>query len=137
MTQRRTETTDHLLATMRAVSPSREKLMADRLALRQQIRAAQTALAETEAQIAALQQVRDVRIPQYIGIAKAVTLVATIAALTALSLSLFTSLIDVKVTAPLFASLLIPLWLVDHAERHFGRWHLHICARPSFARNEG
>ena len=122
MTNRRNEATDHLLATMRAVNPSLEKLMAERLDLRQQIRASQAALAETEAQITALQRVRDVRIPRYIGIAKAVTLAATIAALIALSLSLFTGLLEVKITAPLFASLLCPLWLVDYGERNFGRW---------------
>jgi len=122
---------------MRAVTPSSDKLMADRLALRQQIRAAETALAETETQIAALKQVGDVQIPQLIGIAKAVTLAATIAALTILSLSLFTSLIEIKVTAPLFASLLIPLWLVDRAERHFGRWHLHFNGARTFTRKNG
>jgi hypothetical protein len=137
MTNRRTETTEHLLATMQAVSPSLEKMMAERLDLRRQIRASQTALAETEAQITALQRVRDVRIPQYIGIAKAVTLAATIAALIALSLSLFTSLIEIKVTAPLFASLLLPLWLVDHAEQHFGRWQIHVGARANFIRIDG
>lgn len=136
MTNRRNEATDHLLATMRAVSPSLEKLMAERLDLRQQIRASQAALAETEAQITALQRVRDVRIPRYIGIAKAVTLAATIAALIALSLSLFTSLIEIKVTAPLFASLLLPLCLVDRAEQQFGRWQMHLLDSPTFARND-
>jgi len=137
MTNRRTETTDHLLATMQAVSPTREKLMVERVALRQQIRGAQTALAETEAEIASLKQVRDVRIPNYIGIAKAVTLAATLAALIALSLSLFTSLIEIKITTPLLASLLIPLWLVDRAELHFGRWHLHLNGARTFTHNNG
>jgi len=132
MTDRRTEITEHLLAAMSAVSPSREKLMAERVALRQQIRAAQNDLAETESEIASLRQVRDERIPNSILIAKAVTLTATIAALIAVSLSLFTSLIEIKVTAPLFASLLLPLWLVDQAERHFGRWHIHFGARANF-----
>jgi hypothetical protein len=136
MTKRRKEAAANLLSTLEAVSPAREKLMAERLALRQQVRAAQTALAEKEAQIAALQKVRDVRIPHYIAIAKSITIFATIAALIAFSMSLFTSLIEIKIIAPLFASLLVPLWVVDCAERHFGRWRLHVGARPSFVRIE-
>lgn len=135
MTDRRTEITEHLLATMAAVSPSREKLMADRVALRQQNMAAQFALAETEAQVAVLEKLRDVRIPHYIAIAKAVTLVATTIALIALSLSLFTSLLEPKITISLSASLLIPLWLVDRAECYFGRWHLRFGVHPTFVGN--
>jgi len=133
MTARRTETKAYLLATMQAVNPPLEKLMAERAALREEIRSAQSALAETEKQIAHLQQVRDVRIARYIAIAKAVALIATTAALVALALSLFTDLLELKITAPLFASLLIPLWLVDFAERHFGRWRLHLDRAPTFA----
>ena len=136
MTARQVETKAQLLATMQAVSPSLEKLMAERVALRTEIRSAQAALAETEKQIAQLQTVRDVRIPGYIAIAKTVALIATIAALAALALSLFTNLLDVKIIAPLFVSLLIPLWLVDFAEQHVGRWHLHLDRAPTFVRND-
>jgi len=86
--------------------------------------------------MAGLEKLRDVRIPHYIAITKAVTLVATTIALMALSLSLFTSLLEPKITVPLSASLLIPLWLVDRAECYFGRWHIRFGARPTFVGND-
>lgn len=133
MTERQSTTKAHLLATMQALSPPLEKLMTERVALRAEIRSAQSALAETEKQIVHLKQVRDVRIPRYIAVAKSAALIATIIALVALTLSLFTGLFEIKIVAPLFASLLIPLWLVDFAERNFGRWHLHLDRAPTFA----
>jgi hypothetical protein len=135
MTARRTETKAHLLATMQAISPPLEKLMADRVALREEIRAAQSALSEIECQIAAIRQVRDMGIRHYIAKGKTVSLIATIAALAALTLSLFTSLLEIKITIPLFISILIPLWLVDRAEHLFGKWHLHLNGAPTFAPN--
>lgn len=137
MTDRRTETKDKLLATMQAVSPPLEKLMAERVALRNEIRTACSALADTERQIALLLKVRDVRIPRYIAYAKAITLTATMAALAALALSLFTNLIEIKITAPLFASFLIPLWLVERAEQQFGRWHIRLYGASTFVRSDG
>ena len=134
MTNRRTETTDHLLATMRALSPSLEKLMADRIALRTEVRSAQSALVETQKQIVRLKQLRDVRIPRYIAVAKTAALIATIVALVALTLSLFSNLFEIKIVVPLFGSILIPLWLVDFAEQCFGRWHLHVARAPTFVR---
>lgn len=133
MNQRQTETKANLLATMQALSPPLEKLMADRIALRNEVRSAQSALAETEKQILNLKQVRDVRIPRYIAVAKTAALIATIITLVAFTLSLFTNLFEIKIVTPLFASLPIPLWLVDLAEGHFGRWHLHLDRAPTFA----
>ena len=137
MTDKRAETKANLLATLKAVSPPLEKLMAERLALRRAIQSAQSALEDAEKQIDDLRLVRDVRIPRYIATAKSVTLTATAAGLIALTLSLFSDLFTITITAPLFASLLIPLWLVDRAERHFGRWHLTLNGARTFIRNDG
>jgi len=138
MTDRRAETKAKLLATLQTVSPPLEKLMAERLALRTAMQSAQSALGDAEKQIDALRQVRDVRIPRYIATAKFVALTTTAAGLSALTLSLFFSdLLAITITAPLFVSLLIPLWIVDRAERHFGRWHLHLNGARTFIRNDG
>ena len=137
MTDRRAETKANLLATLQTLSPPLEKLMAERLALRRAMQSAQSALSDAEKQIDVLRQVRDVRIPRYIATAKSVALATTAASLSALTLSLFSDLFAITITAPLFASLLIPLWLVDRAERHFGRWHLHLNGARTFIRNDG
>ena len=137
MTDRRAETKANLLATLQTVSPPLEKLMAERLALRRAMQSAQSALSDAEKQIDVLRQVRDVRIPRYIATAKSVALATTAASLSALTLSLFSDLFAITITAPLFVSLLIPLWLVDRAERHFGRWHLHLNGARTFIRNDG
>ena len=137
MTDRRAETKANLLATLQTLSPPLEKLMAERLALRRAMQSAQSALSDAEKQIDVLRQVRDVRIPRYIATAKSVALTTTAAGLSALTLSLFSDLFAITITAPLFVSLLIPLWLVDRAERHFGRWHLHLNGARTFIRNDG
>jgi len=137
MTDRRAETKANLLATLQTLSPPLEKLMAERLALRRAMQSAQSALSDAEKQIDVLRQVRDVRIPRYIATAKSVALATTAASLSALTLSLFSDLFAITITAPLFVSLLIPLWLVDRAERHFGRWHLHLNGARTFIRNDG
>ncbi len=106
---------ERLLAAMKAVNPPVEKLLADRLALRQEMRQAKDEL----------ERVRYHLIPKYIGIVKAIALGAATLALIALALALFKGLFDVKTTATLFASLLLPVWIVDQAEKKFGRWVLH------------
>ncbi|RVU05289.1 hypothetical protein EOE18_08180 [Novosphingobium umbonatum] len=106
---------ERLIAAMKAVNPPVEKLMADRLALRQEMRQAKDEL----------ERVRHHLIPRYIGIVKAIALGAATLALIALALALFKGLFEVKTTATLFASLLLPIWFVDHAEKQFGRWVLH------------
>ena len=111
-----------LLAAMMAVNPPIEKLMADRLSLRQEMREAQELLELERQRALELSHVRDVSIPRYIGIAKAFTVTAAVLALVALGFALFTGLLEIKLPASLFASLLLPLWLVDTAERQFGRW---------------
>ena len=61
-------------------------------------------------------------IPRYIALAKLVSLVAASLTLLARAAALFIDHFQVKTIASLFASLLLPLWMVDHAERKFGRW---------------
>jgi|GEM_PF-3015442 len=136
MTDRRPETKANLLATLQAVSPPLEKLMAERLALRRAMQSAQSALVDAERQIDDLQQVFDVRIPRYIATAKSVALTATAASLISLSVSLFSDLFAITITAPIFGSLLIPLWLVNRAESQFGRWQLHLDRTPTFVRQD-
>ncbi len=104
-----------LLAAMKAVNPPIEKLMADRLALRQEMMRTKDEL----------ERVRHHLLPRYIGIVKAIALGAATLALIALALALFKGLFEVKTTATLFASLLLPVWIVDQAEKRFGRWVLH------------
>lgn len=113
---------ERLLAAMKAVNPPVERLMADRLALRQEMRQAKDEL----------ERVRHHLIPRYIGIVKAIALGAATLALIALALALFKGLFEVKTTATLFASLLLPIWIVDQAERRFGRWVLHRDGRAEY-----
>lgn len=118
---------ERLLAAMKAVNPSVEKLMADRLALRQEMRQAKDEL----------ERVRHHLIPRYIGIVKAVALGAATVALFALALALFKGLFEVKTTATLFASLLLPIWIVDQAEKRFGRWIVHRDGRAEYVEEDG
>ena len=113
---------ERLLAAMKAVNPPVEKLMADRLALRQEMR-------QTKDE---LERVRYHLIPGYIGVAKAISLGAATLALIALALALFKDLFEVKTTATLFASLLLPIWIVDLAEKRFGRWVVHRDGRAEY-----
>ena len=119
---------ERLLAAMKAVNPPVEKLMTDRLALRQEMRQAKDEL----------ERVRRHMIPRYIGIVKAIALGAATLALIALALALFKGLFEVKTTATLFASLLLPIWIVDQAEKKFGRWIVHRDGRAEYVDgNEG
>jgi hypothetical protein len=113
---------ERLLAAMKAVNPPVEKLMADRLALRLEVR-------QTKDE---LERVRHQAIPRYIGIVKAIALGAATLALVALALALFKGLFDVKTTATFFASLLLPIWIVDQAEKRFGRWVVHRDGRAEY-----
>jgi len=117
---------ERLLATMKAVNPPVEKLMADRLALRQEMRQAK----------AELERVRRHMIPRYIGIVKAIALGAVTLALIALTLALFKGLFEVKTTATLFASLLLPIWIVDQAEKKCGRWIVHRDGRAEYVEED-
>lgn len=107
-----------LLAAMKAVNPPVERLMADRLALRREVEN--------------LHLVRDVLIPRYIAAAKVATLVAATVGTMTVASALYTGLLEAKTTAPLFASLLLPLRLVDMAERKFGRWEIQLGAPFGF-----
>lgn len=121
---------ERLLAAMKAVTPPVEKLMADRLALRQEMKQAKDEL----------ERVRHHAIPKYIGVVKAIALAAAALALVALALALFKGLFEVKTTATLFASLLLPIWIVDQAEKRFGRWVLHRDGKAEYIemnRDEG
>lgn len=113
---------ERLLAAMKAVNPPVEKLMADRLALRQE-------MMQTKYE---LERVRHHLLPKYIGIVKAIALGAATLALIALALALLKGLFEVKTTATLFASLLLPVWIVDLAERKFGRWIVHRDGRAEY-----
>jgi len=113
---------ERLLAAIKAVNPPVEKLMADRLALRQEMRQAKNELAHFRYHL----------IPKYIGIIKAIALGAATLALFALALALFKGLFEVKTTATLFASLLLPIWIVDQAETRFGRWVVHRDGRAEY-----
>lgn len=111
-----------LLMAMQAVNPPLEKLMADRLALRHEVARMSAALAEAAARANNERRLGETQIPRFIAAAKSCTLVAATCALLALGTALFSDLIDLKLPTTLFASLLLPLWLVDMAERRFGRW---------------
>lgn len=113
---------ERLLAAMKAVNPPLEKLMADRLVLRQE-------MMQTKDE---LKRVRHHLLPRYIGIVKAIALGAATLALIALALALFKGLFEVKTTATLFVSLLLPVWIVDQAEKHFGRWVIHRDGRAEY-----
>jgi hypothetical protein len=115
-----------ILAALRAVNPPVEKLMTDRLSLRLEVRRTQQELEAAEYQMAELRHFREVQIPRYIAIAKVASLTAASLLLVSLVIALFFGLIEVKTTASLFASLILPLWLVDLAERKFGRWQYDI-----------
>lgn len=117
---------ERLLAAMKAVNPPVEKLMADRLALRREMRQAKDEL----------EHVRHQMIPRYIGVVKAIALGATSLALIAMALALFKGLFEVKTTTILFASLLLPVWIVDHAEARFGRWRVHRNGRTEYVEKE-
>ena len=71
-------------------------------------------------------------IPKYIGVIKAIALGAATLTLFALALALFKGLFEVKTTATLFASLLLPIWIVDQAETRFGRWVVHRDGRAEY-----
>lgn len=113
---------ERLLAAMKEVNPPVEKLMADRLTLRREMR-----LAKDE-----LERVRHHVIPRYIAVIKIIALGAATIALIALALALFKGLFEVKTTATLFASLLLPVWIVDLAEKRFGRWVVHRDGRAEY-----
>jgi len=113
---------ERLLAALKAVNPPVEKLMADRLALRQEMRQAKNEL----------EHFRHHLIPKYIGVIKAIAIGAATLALIALALALFKGLFEVKTTATLFASLLLPIWIVDQAETRFGRWVVHRDGRAEY-----
>jgi len=121
-----------ILDAMKAVNPSLEKVMADRLMLRQDNRQTKAQLDEALSRISALQHFRDVQLPHYIGFAKFASLSAATVMLAALAISLFTHLLNITTTASLFASLILPLWLVDLAERKFGHWELHLKSSSRF-----
>lgn len=130
-------TDQRLLAAMRAVNPQIEKLMADRLGLRQEMRRAREQLEQERLRAQELSHIRDVLVPRYIAMAKAFTVAAAALTLAVLAIAFFTGLLEVKLPASLFASLLLPVWLIDTAERRFGRWELqfgvpiHFSFQPS------
>jgi hypothetical protein len=111
-----------VLAAMQAVDPSKERLLADRLALRQEVRDTKNELA----------YVQDVLVPRYIGIAKMLILGMVGVALVALILSLFKGLFDSRVSAGILSSFLPLILLIDLAERKLGRWELNRSMRPRF-----
>ena len=113
---------ERLLAAIKAVNPPVEKLMSDRLALRQEMKQAKNELEHFRLHL----------IPRYIGIIKAIALGAATLALVALALALFKGLFEVKATATLFTSLLLPIWIVDQAETRFGRWVVHRTGRAEY-----
>ena len=117
---------ERLLTALKAVNPPVEKLMADRVALRQEMRQAKDEL----------ERVRHQMIPNYIGFVKAIALGAATLALIALTLALFKGLFEVKTTTVLFASLLLPVWIVDQAEAKFGRWRVHRNGRAEYVEQD-
>ncbi len=121
-----------ILAAMKAVNPPLEKLMADRLKLRNDTRQTKAQLDDALSRVSALQHFYDVQLPRYIGLAKLTSLSAATVLLVALAVAFFTHFLAITTTASLFASLILPLWLVDHAERKFGRWELRVGKAPVF-----
>ena len=111
-----------VLAAMRAVNPPVEKLMTDRLSLKLEVRRSQQKLAEAERRMEELRYFHEVQIPHYIAMAKLASLVAASLLLVMIVVALFSGLVEVKTTASLFASLILPLWIVDLAEQRFGKW---------------
>ncbi len=121
-----------LLAAMLEVNPPIEKLMADRLMLRRDNRETKAQLDEALIGSADLKQLRDVQLPRYIAKAKLASLSVAAMLLAALAFSLFTPLLNPTITATLFASMILPLWLVDVAEQKFGRWKIRRGVAPIF-----
>ncbi len=121
-----------IFAAMQAVNPPLEKLMTDRLALRHEVRQARLDLECRQHRVDELHNFREVLIPRYIAFAKFVSLGAAGLTLLALAASFFFGLFEVKTAASLFASLLLPLWLVDQAEQEFGRWQVRLSKSPIF-----
>ena len=117
-----------ILAAMQAVNPSLEVLMADRLALRQDANRTRAELESERQHAAELRRFRELLIPRYIAAAKTMTLTAATIGVIALAAAFFTGLLEIKTTASLFISLLLPLWLVELAERKFGRWEVSSLA---------
>jgi|SRR5579863_455342 len=124
---------DHrILAAMMAVNPSLEMVMADRLLLRRENRQTKAQLNKALSRVSVLQHLRDVQLPNFIGLAKFASLSAASVLLAALAIAFFTHFLAISTTASLFASLILPLWLVDHAEQKFGRWELDVGTAPRF-----
>ncbi|KUR78072.1 hypothetical protein [Novosphingobium sp. FSW06-99] len=121
-----------ILAAMQAVNPPLEKLMTERFALRHEVRQANLELECRQRRVDELRNFREVLIPRYIAFAKVVSLGAAGLTLLALAAAYFFCLFEVKATASLFASLLLPLWLVDQAEQEFGRWEVRLGKSPNF-----
>lgn len=117
-----------ILAAMQAVNPSLEVLMADRLALRQDANRTRAELESERQHAAELRRFRELLIPRYIAAAKTMTLTTATIGVIALAAAFFTGLLEIKTTASLFISLLLPLWLVELAERKFGRWEVSSLA---------
>ena len=121
-----------ILAAMQAVNPPLEKLMSERFALRHEAWHARAELECAQGRVDEMRNFREVLIPRYIAFAKAVSLGAAGLTLLALAAAFFTGLFEVRTTASLFASLLLPLWLVDQAEQEFGRWRIRLGKPPIF-----
>jgi hypothetical protein len=121
-----------ILAAMQAVNPALEKLMTERFALRHEVRQAHIELECGQRRVDELRNFREVLIPRYIAFAKVVSLISAGLTLLALAAAFFWGLFEVKTTASLFASLLLPLWLVDQAEQEFGRWQFRLGKSPIF-----
>lgn len=117
-----------ILAAMQAVNPPVEKLMSDRLVLRQDVSRTRAELEFERKRLDEVRKVRDEMVPRYIAVVKAITLTATTIGLIALATAFFTDLLETSTIASLFASLLLPLWLVELAERRFGRWEVSLPA---------
>jgi len=121
-----------ILAAIKAVNPPLEKLMTDRLALRNEVRQANVELECRQRRVEELRNFREVLIPRYIAFAKVVSLGAAGLTLLALATAFSTGLFEVRTTASLFGSLLLPIWLVDQAEQEFGRWKVLPGKSPIF-----
>ena len=121
-----------ILAALHAVNPPLEKLMTDRFALRNEVRQANVELECRHRRLEELRKFSEVLIPRYIAFAKVVSLGAAGLTLLALVIAFFTGLFEVRTTASLFASLLLPIWLVDQAEQEFGWWEVRLGKSPIF-----
>ena len=121
-----------IFAAMQAVNPPLEKLMTERFALRHEVRQANVELECRQRRVDELRNFREVLVPRYIAFAKVVSLGAAGLTLLALATAFFNGLFEVRNTASFFASLLLPIWLVDQAEQEFGRWRVRIGKTPIF-----